>query len=515
MSALFLNFLTDPYLRKVLIKIKTERPELISYLACHELPTEEFFMTPFLDLSLLYNSKNITKAFGELQPEQLCFSEAINLGKNFFYIQKSIDRVSPIPNSAHYNENYFWELCMYLKSFFLNNPSIKNIIFEATPHLPHDLIIFFVAKELNIKTLILKRTSIAGFSYIAEDFRYENNFWKFNYNFENNLKTIFQKKNLYEMIEDLKNLEFAKDQVQGQWPEELKKSNNLSTLLKKIINNIKIFNLIIIFLRYMKDIFSFPYIQKSGASKNFFLSSTFSHNNNINYLNYIKLKFQYRKRLNKLKEEDAKSHLNIEILKNKKYIFFPLHFQPEASTLPEGGIFENQYLSLKLISKSLPDDYILVVKEHPKQLNYDIRNKHFRTISFYRKIRKLENTLLFSSQSNYDELLKNSSLVATISGSVAWQGLLNGKPGVVFADMWLNDCKSIVMYQKCEKNFKKMIIELTGQSKESVFENIKFFLNNNSNFFFESVIFHKHQRFTNNVKKCIEQLAYSIIKRLK
>jgi len=512
MSALFVNFLIDPYLKEVLKEIRCRNPELVSYLACHERPTEELTSLPFLDSSLLYNANSFEKAFNNIPPKNLKQNEIKNLFEGLMYVQKSIDRVAPMPNSIHYNEIYFWELCEYFKSFFTLNKNIKNIVFDATPHLPHDLILFFIAKELSIKTIILKRTGIAGLCYLNEDFRHEKNFWKFNYGLENKLKEIFNEKKNF--IYELKNLEFAKDQINGQWPEDVNKKSvyrNISSFIKRY----KKLNFIIFLFRIIKDVFSLPYIQKEGASKNFFLNSAFYHNQKIKYIDYFFLKIRYSLKLSKLINDDKKNLINTNILKNKTYIFFPLHFQPEASTLPEGGFYENQYLSLKIISENLPDNYLLVVKEHPKQLFYDIRNFHFRSESFYVKIKKLKNTLLFSAISNYSEILKSSKIVATISGSVAWQGLLSGKPTIVFSDMWLNDCKSVLMYQSNEHEFKKKILNISSHSTDKVYENIKSFLQENSNYFFDSIIFHKHSRFTDDIKNCIINLTFAVISRLK
>ena len=49
---------------------------------------------------------------------------------------------------------------------------------------------------------------------------------------------------------------------------------------------------------------------------------------------------------------------------NKKYIFVPLHFQPEASTSPKGNIFVFQSLMIKMLSHSLnPSKYQKYVLE--------------------------------------------------------------------------------------------------------------------------------------------------------
>jgi hypothetical protein len=89
------------------------------------------------------------------------------------------------------------------------------------------------------------------------------------------------------------------------------------------------------------------------------------------------------------------------------------------------------------------------------------------------------------------------------------------KPTIVFSDTWLNDCKSVLMYQNNEHEFKKQILNISSHSTDKVHENVKSFLQENSNYFFESIIFHKHSRFNDNIKNCINNLTSAIINRLK
>ena len=52
---------------------------------------------------------------------------------------------------------------------------------------------------------------------------------------------------------------------------------------------------------------------------------------------------------------------------NKKFIYVPLHLQPELSTSPLGDIFVDQILMIETLSASLPPGWIIYVREHPLQ----------------------------------------------------------------------------------------------------------------------------------------------------
>ena len=40
--------------------------------------------------------------------------------------------------------------------------------------------------------------------------------------------------------------------------------------------------------------------------------------------------------------------INLSDFGKEEYIYFPLQMQPEASTMPQAGVFENQLLSIAL-----------------------------------------------------------------------------------------------------------------------------------------------------------------------
>src|SRR5690606_12929500 len=48
----------------------------------------------------------------------------------------------------------------------------------------------------------------------------------------------------------------------------------------------------------------------------------------------------------------------------ERYVLFPIHFQPEASTLVRGPYYLDQASLIEDIAKSLPVGYRLYVKEH-------------------------------------------------------------------------------------------------------------------------------------------------------
>ena len=78
-----------------------------------------------------------------------------------------------------------------------------------------------------------------------------------------------------------------------------------------------------------------------------------------------------------------------ELPLNEKFLFFPLHVQPERNVDIDAPFYANQIQVIANISKALPVDFKLYVKEHP-QMNL----RHWREISDYKEIMELPNVKL-------------------------------------------------------------------------------------------------------------------------
>ena len=75
----------------------------------------------------------------------------------------------------------------------------------------------------------------------------------------------------------------------------------------------------------------------------------------------------------------------------RPYVFYPLHFEPEATTLVHGSYFEDQLTVVKNLARSLPAGWELVVKEH-----FYMRGQ--RRLGFYRSLLSIPNLRLLRSR---------------------------------------------------------------------------------------------------------------------
>lgn len=183
-------------------------------------------------------------------------------------------------------------------------------------------------------------------------------------------------------------------------------------------------------------------ISKSLLSKfNSFIGLTKLRLNNRNiYLNSSKPIFLaiHDELLRRSSYREYLQNLNqITDIKDKKYLFFPLHLHPESSTLIWGRWLHDQLEILRMISRSLPSDVYLVVKEHKVAIG-----RHEK--GFYNSISRLPNTILVNHDINPHELIRDSIGVATISGTAGLEALCHGKPVLMFGDVCYKNIPNVI-----------------------------------------------------------------------
>ena len=117
----------------------------------------------------------------------------------------------------------------------------------------------------------------------------------------------------------------------------------------------------------------------------------------------------------------------------EKYVLYPIHLQPEASTLVQAPYYLDQAALIADISKSLPVGYQLYVKEH-------VSNRGRRPLAFYKELRETFGVRLLGPDEDTWTLIHDAAAVTVITGTVGWEGLLFGKPVVTFGNVFYNDC---------------------------------------------------------------------------
>lgn len=427
-SILFSNFLDDLFLKDVVIFNSEEKKNI--HLNYHFLSWEENF-TPainknavFIDgLISLENLKSIHQinSFNSY-PE----NDHYELAKKDF--SRSIDRIFLLLKSIEYCNKYFYGLVNFWEEYLKKN-EIRIVFFDSVPHTPWDIVLFHVSKLNQIQTVIKRRTIYSNILLFSNDFR------------SGKVSFFNMPKKFQDVIEDCV-------------------SDSSVILRSKKINTTSLINLgnkwldIIQFIRKISLL-----ILNVRKEKKYFQLNKFEE-----------IRFNLIRYKNRCKS--IKLYKNISSLPDfsKKYIYFPLHFRPERSTVPEGGNYYDQITAIKKISFYLPDDYLIYVKEHPRQLgdsSPDLRRLHQDEVDLYIELLKLDNIRIIDININSEELIKNAKLIASITGSSVWEGITYKIPGITFGNTWHSE----FIYSpdvSQERNLKDIMIHLLNLSPQDI-----------------------------------------------
>ncbi len=109
---------------------------------------------------------------------------------------------------------------------------------------------------------------------------------------------------------------------------------------------------------------------------------------------------------------------------NAPFAFFPLHVDPEASTMVLAPQFTDQLAVIEALSKSLPLGMRIVVKEHMPMLGQ-------RPPGFYERLARIPSVFLASPQDTGIALVREAALTVTITGTAGWEAVLLKKPALI------------------------------------------------------------------------------------
>ncbi len=128
-------------------------------------------------------------------------------------------------------------------------------------------------------------------------------------------------------------------------------------------------------------------------------------------------------------------NLTTQNFPKKGYVFFPLHFEPELSTIPLGFPFRCQFQAVELLASVLQMKNIpIIIKEHPRA--FENNKKYLRSKKIYDDLRKYKNVYFIDKDRPYKNIIDNSIAVSTITGTAGWEAFLASKPVIVFGSVF-------------------------------------------------------------------------------
>lgn len=173
--------------------------------------------------------------------------------------------------------------------------------------------------------------------------------------------------------------------------------------------------------------------------------------------------------LNQLKSYFASFLIRYDKLNNYdnfEFVFYPLHYEPEASLTYFAEFYDDQLNTIRNISKCIKNNQYLIVKEHPQQPGI-LLTKKFRELKH-----SISNLLFLPAEQHTIELIDKINLTITVSSTAGWESLLAKKPVFVLGKVFYDKHPDINLFTGFENL--KMQIRSKNYKSPSDKNNLKF-----------------------------------------
>lgn len=347
------------------------------------------------------------------------------LEKYFYYEKislKMMDRMDPTAYSFNLSERV--DLYYEFLEYWLNTVAELKpdcVLFSESPHGLFSYILYAVCIENKIKILRFAPTYIEGLTFLTSSLHDTPFYLKQEY--AESLKK-------YSYDKSLKIANSYLDKNRGSYKKAL------PYYMKEIIEKRTLKDNINIILgkinRFVKNKINLPY-KKSASS---------SIRDNIT--NFDFLLYKYKGYFVKNNLQKVYNSLTEPADLAKPYIYVALHYQPEKTTSPEGGIFVDQWLMISMLSSLVADDWQVYVKEHISQFSNKLHGEQGRSSNFYIKVSQMKNVKLIKSNISSFDLIDNAKAVATVTGTVGLEAAIRSKPVLSFGYAWYELCHGVI-----------------------------------------------------------------------
>lgn len=381
--------------------------------------------------------QDFSKTLDEDILEQYCYYEKISI--------KMMDRMDPTIYGFNVSERtqlYYDFLHYWINVLPILNPDY--VIFSESPHGLFHYILYAVCVENNVKVLRFVPTHIEGLTYLSSTIEKIPDYLEINYDKVLNVN--------YEETFPIANRYLKKNR--GTYENALPYYMKDITATKSVGENIR--NYWLKGRRFFTNKIYTAY--KRGRSYDI-------SDNSISKYDYLMYRIQGTLRKRSLRGEYDCLSTSVDF--SESYIYVALHYQPEKTTSPEGGVFTDQWLMVLMLSTMAPKGWKIYVKEHISQFSNKLYGEQGRDPSFYKKVASLNNVVLVNSDVNTFDLIDQARAVATVTGTVGLEAVIRGKHALIFGHAWYMECEGVFDI-KNHKDLNRAIAQLElGESIEN------------------------------------------------
>jgi len=408
---------------------------------------------------------------------------------------KMMDRLDIDRYSFNFSDRqvFFYQLLQYWVTV-LNRRKIKIAIFPVTPHRVFDYILYIACKIHNITTIMFQMTPFNDASYIIDDIDHMPDYIIKALNNSNNIKPL---NNIIKKEIDNKRKDYQKA-IPYYMKEQEQNSKFQINFTKKLLHICKR-------LVHSFEMSNSYHIQKNKTPFN-------SNFNNFEYKLKRLLNEIYLKRL--LNEYNSLCINSSEI--SKKFILVALHYQPEETTVPSGGLFYDQILIISMLDSILPKDIDIIVKEHKSQFYKEYEGATGRTKNYYKNINNISKRVkLVNTDLDPFKLIEKAIFTVTVTGTIGWESAIRMTPAIHFGRAWYENMPGTYRI-KDAKTLKSSIKIILNKEYSYTLQDIYNYHSKLSDFFIYAIHYKAYQDISNrDIKESAIIISEAIFNYLK
>lgn len=154
-----------------------------------------------------------------------------------------------------------------------------------------------------------------------------------------------------------------------------------------------------------------------------------------------------------------------ELINNSDYVFYPIQCFREARITKRAPAFYNQPSLIEYLSRSIPYNTELVVKDHPQR-------KGELSLSDIKHISKFSNFVSTSVSTHY--LIKHSEGIICLNNTVGHEAIVHGKPVVSLGESFYDDLDFVINLDNIHNLSNQITLALNreGPSEEKILKYI-------------------------------------------
>ena len=301
------------------------------------------------------------------------------------------------------------------------------VVFRVEPHVSHDYSLYALCRIMNIPTVMFERTSLPGFVYPVRSF-------------EEGSEVI--RETYTKALEMGNQMELPLTPESQTHLEKLSRNYNdampphLRSKLEYYKDSGRVGGALSILFGVAKDLVKTLFKKKAD----------YDRDPDILHKKYHKKMGRFKRK--RLLDQYNRLAQNVDL--RIPYVFVALQCEPERQTCPAGDVFGNQYLMVDMLSKLVPENWKIYVKEHVSQFKVYQAAERSKPIEFYSLIASMPKVELVPLTYTSFELIDSAKASATVSGTVGWESVVRGKPTLLFGYSWYRDCEGVFVTHTVE-----------------------------------------------------------------